>query len=208
VIADALGDLASGVPLRLALDGTCIAVAEHWLGTLVGCRSGLAMVVSTGIGGGFIANDAPVTGASGNAGHLGQIYVRTRDAADPVAGTLEAIASGPSTVAWARGQGWDGSTGEDLAKAYREKSDVAIRAVQRSADAVGQAIATAATLFDLEAAALAGGFVNVADDYIDLVRAAEREYAVLPYARAVRIERSSLGGDGPLLGAAALVMRG
>ena len=51
------------------------------------------------------------------------------------------------------------------------------------------------------------GFANVADDYIDLVRSAARESAVLAYARAVRIERSSLGGDGPLLGAAALVLR-
>lgn len=203
-----LGDLVQSVPVRLALDGTCIALAEHWLGALVGCRSGLAMVVSTGVGGGFIVDDAPVTGASGNAGHIGQIRVEPVDPADPFAGTVESIASGPSTVAWARAHGWDGATGEELAAACREGSGVARRAVERSAEAVGEAIATAATLLDLEAVALAGGFVDVTPDYVALVRAAAHASAVHAYARRVRVERSTLGADGPLLGAAALVARG
>jgi len=206
IVTDLLSGLVPDVPLALALDGTCIALAERWLGELAGCANGLAMVVSTGIGGGFIANGRPVTGTSGNAGHIGQIRVRTRDADDPEASTLEAIAAGPGTVAWARAQGWDGHTGEDLAAAYRAGSTIAERAVARSAAAVGEAIATATTLFDLETVALAGGFVNVADDYIDRVAAGVQESALHPYARAVRVTRSSLGGDGPLLGAAALIL--
>lgn len=125
VITEVLAGLAPDVPVVLALDGTCIALAEHWLGELAGCANGLAMVVSTGVGGGFIANGRPVTGTTGNAGHIGQIRVRTRDADDPVASTLEAIAAGPGTVAWARSQGWDGSTGEELATAYRAGSPIA-----------------------------------------------------------------------------------
>ncbi len=207
VIGEALAVVAQDVPVVLALDGTCIALAEHWLGRLAGCTNGLAMVVSTGIGGGFIANGRPVTGATGNAGHIGQIRVRTRDANDPAASTLEAIAAGPGTVAWARAQGWDGGTGEELAAAYRAGSPIAERAVARSAEAVGEAIATATTLFDLETVVLAGGFVNVADDYVDRVAASVREAALHPYARAVHVTASALGGDGPLLGAAALVLR-
>lgn len=207
VITQVLAGLAPDAPVALALDGTCIALAEHWLGELAGCANGLAMVVSTGVGGGFIANGRPVTGTSGNAGHIGQIRVRTRDADDPVASTLEAIAAGPGTVAWARAQGWDGRTGEELAAAYRAGSPVAERAVDRSATAVGEAIATATTLYDLQTVAIAGGFVNVADDYIDRVNASVQRSALHPYARAVRVTRSSLGGDGPLLGAAALILR-
>lgn len=207
VITEVLADLLPDLPVALALDGTCIALAEHWLGELAGCANGLAMVVSTGVGGGFIANGLPVTGTSGNAGHIGQIWVRTRDAADPVASTLEAIAAGPGTVAWARTQGWDGHTGEELAAAYRAGSPIAERAVDRSATAVGEAIATATTLYDLQTVAIAGGFVNVADDYIDRVNASVQQAALHPYARQVRVTRSSLAGDGPLLGAAALILR-
>ena len=45
--------------MRLALDGTCIALAEHWRGAAVGTRNALAMVVSTGVGGGLVVDGAP-----------------------------------------------------------------------------------------------------------------------------------------------------
>ncbi|MET0779936.1 MAG: ROK family protein [Microbacterium sp.] len=195
------------IPVRLALDGACIALAEHWRGAAAGARNALAMVVSTGVGGGLIIDGAPVTGISGNAGHIGQLRLRERAAGAPATdGTLEAIASGPSTVAWARAQGWTGRTGEELASAYAAGDAIAVAAVRRSASAVGEAIADVATLLDLEVAVIAGGFAQVADDYLDLVRAAARDAAVFDYARRVRVAASGLDGHGPLIGAAALVL--
>lgn len=204
-IDEVLGGLVEG-PISLALDGTCIALAEHWRGALVGTENAMAIVVSTGVGGGLVLGGRPVSGASGNAGHLGQTFVRTIEG-DPAAATLEAVAAGPGSVAWAREQGWTGETGLDLAASYREGDAVAVAAVRRSAAAVGQAIAAAATLCDLEAVAIAGGFAKVADDYVDLVRAAAHEAALHAYARRCRIMPSGLDGDGPLLGAAALALR-
>lgn len=206
VLDEVLRGLVDG-PLHLALDGTCIALAEHWRGALVGCRDAMAIVVSTGVGGGLVLDGRPASGASGNAGHLGQTFVRTVEDGDVVASTLEAVAAGPGTVAWARSHGWAGETGLDLAASYRSGDEVAVAAVRRSATAVGQAIAAATTLCDLEAVAIAGGFARVADDYIDLVRAAAQRAAVHAYARRCRIVGSGLDGDGPLLGAAALALR-
>ena len=123
-----------------------------------------------------------------------------------MASTLEAVAAGPGTVAWARTQGWEGATGLDLAASYRAGDEIARAAVSRSATAVGQAIAAAATLCDLEAVAIAGGFSQVADDYVDQVRVAAEAAAVHAYARRCRIVGSGLDGDGPLLGAAALAL--
>ena len=201
-------ELRPDVPVRLALDGACIALAEHWKGAAVGSRNALAMVVSTGVGGGLIIDGAPVTGITGNAGHIGQLRLRERAAGAPITdGTLEALASGPSTVSWARVQGWSGSTGEELAGAYAAGDPIAIAAVHRSAGAVGEAIANVATLLDLEIAVIAGGFSHVAADYLDLVRASAKQAAVFDYARRVRVAASGLGGDGPLIGAAALVLR-
>jgi len=200
-----LGGLVDG-PLHLALDGTCIALAEHWRGALRGCRNALAIVVSTGVGGGFVLDGHPMGGASGNAGHLGQTFVRTIHDGEVAASTLEAVAAGPGTVAWARTQGWEGETGLDLAASYRAGDDVARAAVRRSATAVGQAIAAAATLCDLEAVAIAGGFSQVADDYVEQVREAARAASLHAYARRCRITGSGLDGDGPLLGAAALAL--
>ena len=63
------------------------------------------------------------------------------------------------------------------------------------------------TLLDLDVAVVAGGFANVAADYIDLVRAAVADSAVYDYAWRVRIEPTGLDGRGPLIGAASLVLR-
>lgn len=197
-----------GVPVHLALDGACIALAEHWTGAAADTRNALAMVVSTGVGGGLIVDGARVAGFSGNAGHIGQLRLRERAPGAPATdGTLESRASGPSTVAWARARGWTGTTGEDLAGAYAAADPVALAAVRRSAGAVGEAIASVATLLDLEVAVVAGGFAGVSADYLDLVRAAVLDSAVFDYARRVRVAASGLDGDGPLIGAAALVLR-
>lgn len=205
-IDEVLGGLVDG-PIHLALDGTCIALAEHWRGALVGADDAMAIVVSTGVGGGFVLGGRPVTGASGNAGHLGQTFVRTIEDGEVVASTLEAVAAGPGTVAWAQAQGWRGETGLDLAASHAAGDEIAVAAVRRSATAVGQAIAAAATLCDLEAVAIAGGFSQVAPDYIDQVRDAASAASLHAYARRCRIVGSGLDGDGPLLGAAALALQ-
>lgn len=202
------GDDSGDVPVVLRLDGTCIALAERWRGANRGARHSMAIVVSTGVGGGIILDGAMVSGASGNAGHIGQLRLRPADAGGPSdSGTLEGIAAGPRTVAWAQSRGWLGQTGEQLAASYADGDPVARAAVRRSAEAVGLAISNVTTLLDLEAVAIGGGFANVAPDYVDLVRAAAEESALFPYASAVTIRPTGLAGDGPLIGAAALVHR-
>lgn len=226
-IGDAVSRHAPGLPVTVRLDGTCIALAEQLFGAARGSRHSLSMVVSTGVGGGIVSGGRLLAGATGNAGHLGQVRLRgvaagaggdgtgnrTGDAGGDGTGngsgngTVEAIASGPASVAWAVARGWHGATGEDLARDVAAGDAIATAAVRRSAAAVGEAIAIVSTLLDLQVAVVAGGFVNVAPDYLDLVRAGVRDAAVLGYAADVRVEPSGLGGTGPLAGAAALVLR-
>lgn len=121
--------------------------------------------------------------------------------------TLEEIASGPASAAWAQAQGWTGATGEDLARDAAAGDPIARAAIERSARAVGEALADAATLVDLDVVAIGGGFSRVSDDYIDLVQQALTASAVHAYSQATRVVRSGLGDEGPLIGAAALVLR-
>lgn len=196
------------VPVVVRLDGTCIALAEQWLGATRGASNSMAMIVSTGIGGGIILHDRLIAGRSGNAGHIGQVQIATRmpgESADDA--TLERIASGPRSVAWARARGWTGHTGEELSVDAAGGEPLARAAIVRSATAVGQAIASAATLLDLEIVAVGGGFTAVSPDYLDLVRAALQEAIVLGYAAEVIVTGSALDGAGPILGAAALIHR-
>jgi len=202
---------AGDVPVVLRMDGEAIALAEHWIGAGRDAACLLGMVVSTGIGGGLVIGGRTVPGPSGNAGHVGHVAV-----GDPAlagvrcacggTGCVEAVASGPRTVAWAREQGWTGATGEELGVGYTAGDPIAVAAVRRSAHAVGGALASATALLDLDVIAIGGGFASVAPDYLELVREAfaGREF---PFVRKVRIVRSGLSGEGPLIGAGALIHR-
>lgn len=188
------------VPTILAHDGGCLALAESWLGATRDAAASLSIVVSTGVGGGFVVGGRYLPGASGNAGHLGQVH------ATPEL-TVEQVASGPASVAWARTQGWTGQQGEDLARDAAAGDPIARAAIERSARTVGAALADASTLVDLEVVAIGGGFSRVSDDYIELVQAALTVTAAHDYSRRTRVVRSGLGDEGPLIGAAALVLR-
>lgn len=196
-----------GLPVTARLDGTCIALAEQLFGAARGSRHSLSMVVSTGVGGGIVSGGRLLAGATGNAGHLGQVRLRGITPDSDGDGTVETIASGPASVAWAVARGWGGATGEDLARGVVAGDALAVAAVRRSAAAVGEAIAIVSTLLDLQVAVVAGGFADVSPDYLDLVRAGVRNAAVLEYAAGVRVVPSGLSGTGPLAGAAALVLR-
>jgi len=198
-----------GVPVTLRMDGLCITLAEHWIGSAQGCDNVMGMIVSTGIGGGLILHGGTVSGPTGNAGHIGHVEVAGFD--DPCKcggiGCVEAIASGPNTVAWAKSQGWNGDTGEELSADYRAGDTIAHAAVERSGRAIGQAIASATALVDLEVVAIGGGFSLVTPDLFDHIRAAIARRAEFGFVTKVRVVPSALSSDGPLIGAAALVHR-
>ena len=205
-IVDVVREATGLTDVRLRLDGTCIALAELWRGAAQGVRNAMVFVVSTGVGGGIISDGRLIAGATGNAGHLGQVIV-DRVEGSAAAATVEELSSGPHTVAWAQSQGWTGTDGEQLAAAYAAGDPIAAAAVVRSATAVGTGVVNAATLLDLELAVVGGGFSLVADDYVKHIRKAIDARAVNAFARAIRVERAALAGDAPLIGAAALVHR-
>jgi glucokinase len=201
--------LVPDVPVVLRMDGLCITLAEHWVGSARGYDNVMGMIVSTGIGGGLILSGVTVAGPTGNAGHIGHVEVGGFD--DPCAcggrGCVEAVASGPKTVAWARGQGWTGATGEDLSASYTAGDEIARAAVRRAGRAIGQAIASATSLVDLDVVAIGGGFSHVTPDLFDFVREAVAERTEFGFVTKVAVLPSGLSGDGPLIGAAALIHR-
>lgn len=198
-----------GVSVTLRMDGLAITLAEHWVGAAQGYDHVMGMIVSTGVGGGLILHGRTVSGPTGNAGHIGHVECGGYD--DPCAcggtGCLEAIASGPKTVAWAQRQGFAGSTGEALSAAYAAGDEIAVAAVKRSGRALGQAIAAATSLVDLEVVAIGGGFSHVTPDLFEFAREAVAERVEFGFVTKVRIVPTALSQDGPLIGAAALVHR-
>jgi glucokinase len=204
-VQDRVGD----VPTRLAMDGLCITLAEHWVGAAQGYDNVMGMIVSTGVGGGLILAGRTVRGPTGNAGHIG--HVEVGGFADRCAcggtGCVEAVASGPKSVAWARAQGWTGNSGEDIAAGDAAGDEIAIAAVRRAGRALGQAIASATSLDELELVVIGGGFSHVTPDLFDFIAEAIAERTVFGFVNHVKVVPSGLAGEGPLVGAAALIHR-
>jgi glucokinase len=205
------------VPVRVHNDAVCLAVGEHWRGAGRGRDNMLGMVVSTGVGGGLILGGRLLDGADGNAGHIGHVIV---DPDGPECscggyGCLEAIASGPNLVAWAKEQGWrppsragDLATARELAADARRGHAVAMAAMQRAGSALGVAIASATDLLNLEVVAIGGGLSQAGPLIFDPLQESLRRHARLSFATGVAVVPATLGQDAGLVGAAALVLAG
>lgn len=205
LVADHVRPTLGDIPVRFHRDGVAIVMAAQWLGNAAGAENLMGMVISTGIGGGFIVGGRVL---GGNSGHIGQIQLAdfTGELSIGSRTTLESVASGPHTVAWANAQGWTGQSGEDLARAYREGDVIAKRAVLRVSEAVGQAICSAAALVEIDVVAISGGFAQVTADLIPLIQGVVNTHP-LQYVSRVRVIDAGLPETAPLAGAAALVYR-
>ncbi|MFT4123198.1 MAG: ROK family protein [Microbacteriaceae bacterium] len=201
--------LPAGLPVTLRVDGQAIALAEHWVGAGRGVGDLIGMIVSTGIGGGLVLGGRLLPGPTGNAGHIGHIEVGGSEERCDCGGIgcVEAVASGPRTVAWARQRGFAGETGEELAAAHAAGDPVARAAVERAGHAIGQAIASATALVDVELVAIGGGFSHVAPELFVHINRAIARRARFGFVAKTRAVPSGLSGEGPLIGAAALVHR-
>lgn len=197
------------IPVELETDGIAITMAEHWVGAAHNINNVMGMVVSTGIGGGIISGGRILTGASGNAGHIGQIDVAGMTGVNTYGhfSSLEAVASGPHTVAWAQSEGFAGISGEELAASYRAGDPIAQAAVIRCGTAIGQAICSTASILDLELVTIGGGFSQVTPDLFEVINDTVAHH-YLAFVRKVQVVPSALSGEGPLIGAGALLHRG
>ena len=211
-----------GMDVGLIGDAVGVAVGEHWRGAARGHANVLGMVVSTGVGGGFVLNGRVVVGATGNAGHIGHASVDPNGPACVCGGVgcLEAIASGTSLATWAVQQGFSSRTGtaggtangteavtaDEIADAATAGDPIALAAFQRAGAALGLAIAGAVTLLDLDLVVIGGGVAAAGRLLFDPIDAAYSRYAALGFARRPRVVPALLGGTAGLIGAAAVAM--
>jgi glucokinase len=185
-LADALA-----LPVHVDNDAKALALGEGWRGGASGERDFIAMVVSTGVGGGIVLDGRLLEGGSGNAGHIGHVVVVPGGRVCPCGsrGCLEAEVSGTAIAE---------RTGAPAAEAPIEER-------RRAGRLVGQAVGSIAALLDLRLALVAG---SVALGYgADFFSAAQQELdrtARIEFARGATIRPAGLGADGPLVGAAAV----
>ncbi|NQW61138.1 ROK family protein [bacterium] len=185
----------TGLPVFADGDAKALALGEGWKGAAKGHDNFLAMVVSTGVGGGIVLNGRLLDGASGNAGHIGHVIVEPsgRRCVCGARGCLEAETSGPAIEA---------ITG-------RPPTQPTYEIIQRTGRLVGRGIASVCNLLDLPLAVVGGSvalgfgapFFQAAQNSLD-------ELCRLEFSTGARIVPARLGDDGALIGAAAFALRG
>lgn len=185
----------TSLPVFGDLDAKSLALAEGWLGAAQGHSNFLAMVVSTGVGGGVVLNGQLVDGATGNAGHVGHIVVEPngRRCGCGSRGCLEAEASGRAIEA---------ITG-------RPPTEPSYETMQRTGDLVGRAVASVCNLLDLDLVVVVGSVaLGVGATFFNSAQEALDRHARLDFSRSARITPARLGDRGPLVGAGAVGLRG
>ena len=186
---------ATGLDTFVDNDAKALALGEGWKGAAAGSEHFIAMVVSTGVGGGIVLDGRLLDGAAGNSGHIGHLNVEPegRTCTCGARGCLEAEASGTSIAA---------ITGRPAAEAGPD-------VVARTGRLVGRAVASVANLLDLRLAVVAGSVaLGYGEPFFAAAQAELDAQARLSFSTGARIVPAGLGAAGPLVGAGAVGWRG
>ncbi len=179
----------TGLPTFVDNDAKALALGEGWLGAASGCADYIAIVVSTGVGGGIVLDGRLLDGRLGNAGHVGHIVV-VPDGRACVCGSrgcLEAEASGTALAAL---------TGQPARLAAPEW-------VERTGMLVGRAISAVAVLLDLRLAVVSGSVaLGFGEPFFRAAQSEMDQLCRIEYAQGARVVPGGLDDRGPLVGAA------
>ena len=185
----------TGLPTFVDNDAKALALGEGWLGAASGCADFIAMVVSTGVGGGIVLDGKLLNGRLGNAGHIGHIVV-VPDGRACVCGSrgcLEAEASGNALAAL---------TGQPARLAAPEW-------VERTGMLVGRAISSVAVLLDLRLAVVSGSVaLGFGESFFRAAQSEMDQLCRIEYAQGARVVPGGLDDRGPLVGAARVGLYG
>ena len=185
---------ATGLSITVDNDAKALALGEGWVGAAKGTGDFIAMVVSTGVGGGIVLDGRLLDGAAGNAGHIGHVNVVPdgRPCACGARGCLEAEASGT---------GIEAATGRSAAEASPE-------VVRHAGTSVGRGVSAVCNLLDLRLAVVAGSVaLGFGTPFFEAAQAELDARCRLDFSVGSRIVPGGLADEGPLVGAAAVAWR-
>lgn len=207
-----------GLPVIVENDGLAAAFGEWRFGAGRGVDHLVYVTVSTGIGGGVIADGRLLRGRRGMAGHVGHMRLATEGPRCPCGtiGCFEAFASGTALGERARlaaarqpdgflaaAAGNEHLEGRHVLAGARAGDPACLALLDQEADYLARGFASLVHLFSPEIIIMGGGVSQAFDLMADRIIAQVRR-DVMPAFRDVRIVPALLGDNSGLVGAAAL----
>lgn len=213
-----------GLPVQVGHDATLAAFAETRFGPHRGAQNLFYVTVSTGVGGGIIANGEMVTGYEGHAGEVGHITVQPGAQRCNVGcdGCFEGNASGPAiakaalsridagdeTAIWEMAGRVRASISSKLVFEAADAGDpVAVAVREHAVEAIGIGLGSLLNIFDPEALVVGGGVTHGLTNIWSDVIASVKRFSLAHFQENPRVHVTTLGDDVSLLGAAGLAFR-
>ena len=206
-----------GVRTRIGNDANLAALGEWRFGAAQGHNHVLYLTISTGIGGGVINDGRLLLGTRGLAGEIGHVTVLP---GGPKCGCgqhghLEALASGPAIARYVHEQIADGAasslkhkekiSARDVSQAAEQGDALAIHALGRAGNYIGQALASYLHLFNPSIVIFGGGVSFSGKFLLDPVRESLHKHVMdASYLTDLKIATADLGDNAGLMGALAL----
>ncbi|WP_341487004.1 ROK family protein [Pararhizobium sp. A13] len=209
-----------GLPAKLENDANAAAFGEWRYGAGRGAGSMVFVTVSTGIGGGVIADGRILHGRRGLAAEIGHMTITNEGERCfcGAVGCFEAVASGTALGrrATARTRQFDGSmlrnlsadldvTGRHVVEAARKGDRQALELLDAEARWIGIGFTNLLHLYSPDTIVMGGGISHGFDLLHDTIVATVRDRAMQAY-RDVPIVAAQLGRHAGLVGAASLVL--
>lgn len=157
-----------GIPVKLANDANCLALAEATLGAASTLpfkpEVVFGIIMGTGVGGGLIVNNQVINGANGIAGEWGHNHLDNSGGVCYCGkvGCVEKIISGPALEHW-----YESLTGNKLplaeivALSEQGSDHAAVATIQRLIEYFGKAVAVLINILDPQVIVLGGGVSNI-----------------------------------------------
>ncbi|MBW9064410.1 ROK family protein [Rhizobium herbae] len=203
-------------PVCLENDGIAAAIGEWQFGAGRGLANLVYVTVSTGIGGGVIADGRVLRGRKGMAAHVGHMSVMPNGEICPCGnkGCFEAYGSGTAFTKRARARaadshetrlGKDGTAlhSRDVFAAGRGGDFLANLLIDEEAEILGRGFVSLIHIFSPDVVIMGGGLSHE----FDRLRPGIQEYVArwaMPAFKDVSVVRAALGQNSGLVGAAAL----
>jgi len=196
-----------GVPIRMANDANCFALAEASFGAAKGASTVFGVIMGTGVGGGIVVDGKVVGGVQGIAGEWGHNPLEPEGAKCYCGkmGCVETVLSGPALEEFYFEQSGHRMGLRDIAVLAREGSDPhAVATLSRLIDYFGKGLSVVVNILDPEVIVLGGGVGNIDELYSLGVESLARN--VFNNELLTHIRRPVLGDSAGVFGAAQLTV--
>ncbi len=203
-------ETALGMPVAMANDANCFAVAEARFGVVKrkvpGARVVFGVILGTGVGGGVVVNGKALNGLQGIAGEWGHNFLDESGGMCYCGreGCVETMISGPALERYyAKMAGAKMKLADIVARDYAGEDPVAAQTLSRLLEYWGKAIAYVINILDPDAIVIGGGVGNIDLLYSEAGIAEVRKYVFNPRLDTPFL-KPELGDSAGVFGAALL----